>query len=104
MKKRNKITLIALLSSILLAGCSLPVCDTSSFTAKEREAVAKKEIFIGMSEKALNCSWGSTGIYGRINRSLSSRGEVKQYVFKQHRYDKTKYVYVINGKVSTIQD
>jgi len=75
MKKLSYTGLIGL--SILLVGCSLPsnkpLCDVSSLTADEREAVSKSQIFIGMSEKAFNCSWGFPDpIYGSINRSVSS--------------------------------
>jgi hypothetical protein len=60
------------------------------------ERVAKKMIWIGMTEEMLLDSWGQPK---DINSTVTRYGSRKQYV-----YDLGQYVYVENGKVEAWQD
>lgn len=74
------------------------------FTDREWESIQSGTIFIGMSEPALWCSWGGTGIYGTINESVGSWGVHRQYVYRNSSYSSGQYVYVENGEVTSWQN
>ena len=67
----------------------------SSLPASEVAVVRVEKVQLGMSEAALLCSWGRPE---RVNRSVGSWGEHKQYIYGG------RYVYVENGKVTSWQD
>lgn len=71
-------------------------------TDGEIETVKRKNLRIGMSERALLISWGYPS---NINRTVGSFGVHKQYVYGTYSgYSSPTYVYVENGKVTTWQD
>lgn len=61
----------------------------------EKKLVKNGEITLGMSEKALVCSWGKAD---HINKSVGPWGVHKQWV-----YGNGQYVYTENGKVTSWQ-
>lgn len=63
-----------------------------------------KKIRIGMSECGLLASWGGTGTYGDINRSVGPGGERAQWVYRPCRSCGADYVYTENGKIIGWQD
>jgi hypothetical protein len=65
------------------------------FSAREAAAIESRQIFIGMSEGAVRCSWGDAD---RINRTITARGIDLQIIFGKS------YVYTENGIVTAIQD
>jgi hypothetical protein len=69
--------------------------ERGSIPASEVALVRAQKIQLGMSEAALLCSWGRPE---RVNRSVGSWGEHKQYIYSGAN------VYVENGKVTSWQD
>lgn len=67
----------------------------SVFTDEEISLIKEQQIRIGMSERALLCSWGNPR---KVNRSVGSWGEHKQFVYR------SSYVYTQNGRVTSYQD
>lgn len=65
------------------------------FSAEELALIAKQDVRIGMSERALTCSWGE----GEVNRTVTASGTHKQFV-----YGSGIYVYTENGVVTAFQD
>jgi hypothetical protein len=66
------------------------------FSAKELDLIKRRKIKVGMSEKAMRCSWGHPQ---RSHRQASSAG-----VSTQHVYRDTVYIYVEKGIVVSWQD
>lgn len=66
------------------------------FTAKELDLIKRRKIKVGMSEKAMRCSWGAPQ---RSHRSATSAG-----VKTQHVYHDRYYIYVERGMVVSWQD
>lgn len=73
-------------------------------TDEEWSAIETKAIFIGMSELALVCAWGIPSTYGAINRTTTSRGDRKQWVYRPCPNCRAQYVYSENKKVTAWQD
>lgn len=69
--------------------------SSRGFTNKELKYIRDEKIYIGMSEKALLCSWGKPQ---RTNTSASAYGQTIQYVYGDQ------YVYVENNKVRSFQN
>jgi hypothetical protein len=67
----------------------------SAFSASDRKLIQAKQMQVGMSEAALQCSWGQPE---DVNRTVTSTAEHKQYVYG------SRYVYVDNGVVTGFQD
>lgn len=64
--------------------------------------IKKKEIAIGMSERALILSWGHPS---RINESTGEWGVHKEYIYRGYGPDsKTGHVYLENGQVTSWQE
>ncbi len=60
--------------------------------------IKKKEIAVGMSERALRLAWGHPS---RIHESIGSWGVHKEYVYQGYGSEsKTTHVYLENGQVS----
>lgn len=76
------------------------------FSDREWQAVDVGQIFIGMSEAALICSWGLPNAFsgGDINRTVTAGGESRQYVFRGSPYASADYVYIEDGRVTAYQD
>lgn len=70
----------------------------------EWSAIYKKQVFVGMSEAALLCSWGTPNFYGGVNQTRTSSVNRKQYVYRACSSCGANYVYVENGKVTGIQN
>lgn len=72
------------------------------FAEKEIDAIGRSQVYIGMSEDALICSWGRPD---DINRSVGSWGVHSQYVYEGGYYGTdSNFVYVENGYVTSWQD
>lgn len=67
-----------------------------SFTPRERSAIERRKLFIGMSERAMRQVMGPPT---RVNRTVTEHGESKQHVFPGGRY-----VYTEDGAVTAWQD
>lgn len=67
----------------------------NALTAHEWELIDRGAIAVGMSETALLCSWGRA----RANRTITASSVRLQYI-----YESGAYVYVLNGRVTSIQD
>lgn len=61
-------------------------------------AIAQREVFIGMTADEARLSWGEPS---RINSTIGSYGRHEQWVYR--RSGGTQYIYIQNGKVSSIQ-
>ena len=68
----------------------------SGFTDQERSSIARREIFLGMSESAMRESLGPPI---DVNRTVTQSGESKQFI-----YPNGVYVYTENGVVTSWQD
>lgn len=77
-----------------------------AFTEEEWHAIDKAQVFIGMSETAMICSWGEPNIFagGTINETITRRGKTRQFVYRLTSYSKPRYVYVRDGYVYAVQD
>lgn len=64
------------------------------------------KISIGMSELGLICSWGMPSYEGGVNRTVTSSGVRKQYVYRDCCCGgcSTQYVYTRDGRVVSWQD
>jgi len=80
------------------------LAEKGDFTEREAEAISLDQVFVGMSERALRCSWGKPGLYGDINTTVSEYGTRKQYVYRGCTTCSTQYVYVEDGRVTSISD
>jgi hypothetical protein len=70
----------------------------------EWDLIEARKIRIGMSQPALLASWGTPGIWGRVNRSVGSYGEHIQWVYRSCDRCSATYVYTENGIVTSWQD
>ena len=64
--------------------------------AKEKEAIRKKEVYIGMDADAAEKSWGKPR---SINRTTNGNSTNEQWVYKNGSY-----LYFVDGKITTIQN
>lgn len=71
------------------------------FSAAELRAIKAHDAFVGMSEAAGLCSWGSA--FDAVNTTTTASGVSKQYVYASD-YSKTRYLYATNGRISGIQE
>ena len=69
-------------------------------TEDEWSSAEEEEIFIGMSELGLVCSWGYPSIYGDINESNYGDGIERQWVYRAGSYSDATYVYTKGGAIS----
>jgi len=70
-------------------------------TKEDVGQISRREIKIGMSEQALIASWGKPT---KINKTVGNLGVHKQYIYGSYsKYEKPKYVYIDNGKVTSWQ-
>jgi len=73
-------------------------------SAEEWRLIDARRVAIGMSRLALLCSWGDPGYSGAINRTVTARGVSEQWVYRDAVAKRTRYIYVRDGKVVTMQD
>lgn len=64
--------------------------------AREKEAIRKKEVYIGMDADAAEKSWGKPR---SINRTTTGNSAREQWVYKGGAY-----LYLVDGKITTIQN
>lgn len=77
--------------------------EINDFKRKERieAAILEGKVLIGMTEEELTKSWGSPT---QVNSTVSASGKRDQWVYRREgEVTKSKYVYVRNGVVTTIQ-
>ena len=77
------------------SGILSTLLERKAVTQSEASSIREGEIFLGMSETALNCAWGRPDT---VNTSVGSWGVHKQYVYGYN------YVYVENGTVKSWQN
>jgi hypothetical protein len=73
-------------------------------TDREWSAINRRSVFVGMSEAALLCSWGTPNFYGGVNQTRTANTLSKQYVYRGCSGCRADYVYIENGKVRAIQN
>lgn len=73
-----------------------------TFSPTEYRNIAAQKAVPGMSETAGLCAWGYYW-YG-VNTTTTAKGTVKQYLIGDGNYNKRRYLYVTNGKVSATQE
>jgi hypothetical protein len=66
------------------------------FTARDLDLIERRKIKVGMTEKAMRCSWGPPQ---RSHRTTTSAGTTTQHVYRD-----TIYIYVEKGIVVSWQD
>lgn len=71
------------------------------FTANELRAIEANRVFVGMSEEAGLCAWG-TG-FDTVNTTATAGGESRQYVYGGNEYVKTRYLYSAGGRITGFQ-
>lgn len=70
---------------------------------REWAAIEAREVYVGMSEPALVCSWGLPGSCGDLNTTQFMDRTVKQYVYKNCSGHGLRIAYVKNGEVVGLQ-
>lgn len=65
-----------------------------------KEAIRNKQVMIGMTKADVIASWGRPS---DINRTIRSSGVREQWVYRSKSGD-AQYVYIRNGKVTSISD
>lgn len=73
-------------------------------SAEEWRLIDAQHVAIGMSRLALICSWGDPGYTGAVNRTVSASGVSEQWVYRDAVAERTRYIYVRDGKVTGMQD
>jgi hypothetical protein len=71
------------------------------FTAAELQAIEGNQVFVGMSEAAGLCAWGTA--FDTINTTATAGGVRRQYVYLGNEYVKTRYLYSAGGRITGFQ-
>lgn len=74
--------------------------ERMNLTARSREAVAQRRVFVGMPAADARKSWGEPT---RVNRTITAGSDREQWVYRRAS-GKTQYVYVEDGVVTAIQE
>jgi Protein of unknown function (DUF2845) len=77
-----------------------PPPDPNSRDGRIALAVAKKQVFIGMSEEEVVRSWGKPN---KINRSVNARNIHEQWIYERGEIGNSQYLYIEDGVVRSIQ-
>jgi Protein of unknown function (DUF2845) len=63
-------------------------------------AIAKKEVFIGMTSEEVVRSWGKPN---KINRSVSARSVHEQWIYERGSIGRSQYLYMEDGTLRSLQ-
>jgi hypothetical protein len=77
-----------------------PPPEPNSREARVATAIAKKRVFIGMTDTEIVRSWGKPD---KINRSISDRNVNEQWIYERDNSSRSQYLYVENGVLRSIQ-
>lgn len=77
-----------------------PAPDPESREGRVAVAIAKKRVFIGMTDQEIVRSWGKPD---KINRSISARNVNEQWIYSRDDIGRSQYLYVENGVLRSIQ-
>lgn len=81
------------------AAVQIDMSKARAMTADEQKIIQGK-IYVGMTEDLVRISWGDPH---DINKTTTASGTHAQWVYEVGRYSRN-YVYVENGKVTSIQN
>lgn len=77
-----------------------PSPDPNSREERVARAVARKRVFVGMTEQEVIRAWGKPS---KINRSVTASTVHEQWIYEQGEIGRSQYLYLENGVLGSIQ-
>lgn len=74
--------------------------EPNSREARVGTAIAKRQVFVGMTDEEIIRAWGKPD---KINRSISALNVHEQWIYQRGNISSSQYLYVENGVLRSIQ-